>query len=428
MYHVPEWYTQLRDVGLLWQSLGGVMMFWTALPKRNHYKINCGAFWALGALGLFICRRNELLFLNAGTNVYIVYFLCITMVFACCDVSGWTAWMIGASGYLAQHICGNLELAIRTIPRVDQVFEYSNLIVVLDIICYSTVYGLIRRIFRNNSFREDGETSTLQKNMFSLMALLFSFGFYAINQYIRDWGQLTWSELLINSLYATIGGIFLLVMQYGLVRQQRLSADRHVMQTLLHTQADQWQNSLEHIQLVNEKYHDLKKLLGSFRSQTDSKYLDALSDAIDAYDDRISSGHQVADVILTEGRESCRKNGIQLTCYVNGPDLAFLEDMDLYSLLKNALDNAIEAVRDLPAEHARFISMIARREGQFVMLHTENPCSEVLFEEGLPMTKKDSSYHGFGMKSMIRVAAKYGGTLTCSVENNVFYLDVLLLP
>lgn len=428
MYHAPEWYTQLRDVGLLWQSLGGVMMFWTALPKRNHSKINCGIFWVLGALGLYVCRRNGLLFLNAGTNVYIVYFLCIAMVFACCDVSGWTAWMIGASGYLAQHICGNLELAIRTIPRVDQAFEYSNWIVVLDIVCYSIVYGLIRRIFRNNSFREDEETSTLQKIMFSLLALLFSFGFYAINQYIRDWGQLTWSELLINSLYATIGGIFLLVMQYGLIRQQRLSADHHVMQTLLHTQAEQWQSSLEHTQLVNEKYHDLKKLLGSFRSKTDSNYLEALSDAIDAYDDSISSGHQVADVILTEGREICRKNGIQLTCYVNGADLAVLEDMDLYFLLKNALDNAIEAVRDLPAGQARFISMTACREGQFVMLHTENPCSEVFFEDSLPITKKDPSYHGFGMKSMARVAAKYGGTLACSVENNVFYLDVLLLP
>ena len=34
MYHTPEWYARLRDVGMLWQSLGGVAMFWAGVPKR----------------------------------------------------------------------------------------------------------------------------------------------------------------------------------------------------------------------------------------------------------------------------------------------------------------------------------------------------------------------------------------------------------
>ena len=102
--------------------------------------------------------------------------------------------------------------------------------------------------------------------------------------------------------------------------------------------------------------------------------------------------------------------------------------MDTYFLLKNALDNAVEAVCSLSAGKERFISLTARKEGEMVVIHCENPCREVTFSDGLPQTQKDTKYHGFGMKSMERIAARYGGTLSCAVKKNVFYLDVILLP
>lgn len=425
MYHVPEWYSRLRDVGMLWQALAGVMLFWGMLPRRERFKLRCGLFWIAGALGLLLARRAG--WLEQGANVYIVYLMCVSMVFACRRVSAGTAWMVGGTGYLAQHICGNLELAFRTIPSIDRFFGYSNRVVLLDVVCYSAVYALIWRLFRNNGFRESEETSTLQKVMYSLLAALFSLGFYSINQYIRGWEQLGWIEMLTNSLYAAMGGVFLLAMQYGIARRQRITEENQAMRTLLYTQAAQWRDSLEHTELVNEKYHDLKKLLGTFRGKIDVRHLDELSEAIDAYDDHLSTGSQVADVVLTEARERCRKHKIQFTSYVNGADLSFLDDMELYSLLKNALDNAVGAVQELPEGRERFIALTTHRDGEMVLLHTENPCGKVSFEDGLPQTRQDADYHGFGMKSMMRVAAKYGGALTCSVKEGVFYLDVMLM-
>lgn len=428
MYHTPAWYSNLRDVGMLWQALAGVVVFWGALPKRNHHRILCVAFALLGGLVLYLSRQWGLLFVDRGSNVYLVYLLCVVLVLVCCPVSPWTAWMIGATGFLAQQICGNLELALRAIPPIDRAFAFRNSIVLLDVVFYSVGYWLLWRIFRNHSFQEDTESSALQKSMYFLLATLFSLGFYTINQYVRGWESITWIELITDSLYVVMGGIFLLVAQYGMIRSQRVSAENHVMQTLLYAQSSQWQASREYTELVNEKYHDLKKLLSTFRGKVDPAQLDALSQAVDAYDDHVTTGNQVVDVVLTEGRELCRKYGIQLTCYVNGADLSFLEEMDLYSLLKNALDNAMEAVRELPAEREKFISLTARREGDLVMLHTENPCGEVRFVGDLPQTQQDSDYHGYGMKSMMRVAAKYGGMLTCSEKAGVFYLDVVLFP
>ncbi len=426
MYRTPHWYILLRDTGLLWQALGGVMLFWGALPRRKNEKLTCALFWILGAAGLLLARRFDLLLLPFGTNVFIVYFICAAMVFACRKVSPLTALMIGATGYLAQQICGNLELALRSVPAVGRWIDFSSGIVLLDILFFSAGYYLIWFLFRAYAIRDDQELSRTQKIVFSLMAGLFSFGFYSINQYIRGWENLGWSDILLNALYSAVGGIILLVMQYSMVRRQRVMDEKRIIETLLYTQASQWKASLERTQIVNEKYHDLKKMVNSFRGEIDGRHLNAICEAIDAYDDHVLTGNQVADVVLTESRETCRMNKIQLTSYVNGADFSFMDMMDWYSLLKNALDNAIEAVSSLPEGKDRFISLLARRDGNMAILHVENPCGEVDFDGDLPRTRKDRNYHGFGMKSMERVAAKHGGTMTCQVQDHIFYLDVVL--
>lgn len=428
MYHTPDWYSNLRDVGMLWQALGGVAVFWTSLPKRDHYRLFFALFWVLGGTLLWISRRYDLLFLSDGSNVYLVYALSSMFVLVCCKVSVWVALMVGSSGFLAQQICGNLVLALRSVPAIGAAFDYSNLIVVLDIIFFSAGYYLIWRIFRNKSFRDKEDISALQMGVFSILALMLSLGFYTINQYVRVWTNFTPIELTVNSLYGAVGGILLLVMQYELIRQQRLSAEVQAMKAMLRAQEDQWRQGKEHTELVNEKYHDLKKIVNSFRGVLNAGMLQRLSKAIEAYDDQVNTGNGAVNVVLTEARELCRGRKIQFTCYVHGSDLDFMEDLDIYSFLKNVVDNAVEVVERLPEDRERFISLTARSEGGIITLHEENPCGHVVFENGIPKTQQDSDYHGFGMKSMIRIANKYGGAITASEKDGVFYLDAIFMP
>ena len=45
-------------------------------------------------------------------------------------------------------------------------------------------------------------------------------------------------------------------------------------------------------------------------------------------------------------------------------------------------------------------------------------------ENGLPVSDKDSSEHGFGIKSMKLIAEKYGGGISVNTENDKFTLDI----
>ena len=53
MYNAPEWYSDLRSIVLLWLSLGGVMIFWRALPRRRWAGVLCGVFWLAGGASLY---------------------------------------------------------------------------------------------------------------------------------------------------------------------------------------------------------------------------------------------------------------------------------------------------------------------------------------------------------------------------------------
>ena len=115
------------------------------------------------------------------------------------------------------------------------------------------------------------------------------------------------------------------------------------------------------------------------------------------------------------------------TCVVKGDLVWFMDTTDIYSLFGNALSNAIESVSDEPLIDNRCIGVTVQSAGDMLFIHVENYFSgEIELENGLPVTRKDRDYHGFGMKSMERIAYKYGGEISVVAAEEKFNLDVIL--
>ena len=233
--------------------------------------------------------------------------------------------------------------------------------------------------------------------------------------------------ILSESIYQMLCDIFLLLLQFGVMEQRQMRQNVDTMKELLHEQYVQFETSKEKTQLVNEKYHDLKQLLQGFHGKVPAAQMQKLEKELDGYEAISHTGNEILDVILSDKRTLCAQRDIQLTCYVGSADLSFVEELDLYSLFNNILNNAVEAVSQLPPEQERFITLTAHRENNIVTIHAENPCiGTVEFRDGLPQSRRDPDYHGFGMRSMERVAEKYGGSLIAKQSGDVFYLDIIL--
>ena len=226
-----------------------------------------------------------------------------------------------------------------------------------------------------------------------------------------------------------VGMLFLL--QYQLIRVQA-RYERDTLHSIMQMQYQAYQLSQESIDLVNQKYHDLKHQIALLRRQASSEKaeenLNRLEKDIQKYEAQHNTGNPVLDAVLTSKSLTCQNHGIELKCIVNGALLGFMDDMEVAALFGNMLDNAIESVERIDDPARRLIRLTLTGEKGFLRIRIENTCAErISFVDGLPVThKRDKRYHGFGVKSMQRTVEKYGGSLVAEQREDWFILKILI--
>ena len=193
----------------------------------------------------------------------------------------------------------------------------------------------------------------------------------------------------------------------------------------------QYELAKENIALINRKCHDLKHEIAALRSMQDTKLLaDSLSSieqSIQIYDNTIQTGNRVLDTVLTEKSLLCEQEHITWTCMADGTLLDFMDPLELYTLLGNAVDNAIEGVRQIQQVEQRVISVSLAAKGNCAHLQIENFYQGTLtMVQGLPLSTKESDgYHGYGLKSIQDIVERSGGSMAIHTVDNIFCLSIL---
>ena len=89
--------------------------------------------------------------------------------------------------------------------------------------------------------------------------------------------------------------------------------------------------------------------------------------------------------------------------------------VDLYILLGNTLDNAIEACESLPEEE-RYIHLRFGTFHEILFLQIKNP-----YAEDYPQRSKGKN-HGYGLQNVQRCVNKYEGHMATEQKDGVFTL------
>ncbi len=238
------------------------------------------------------------------------------------------------------------------------------------------------------------------------------------------------NEWLIIYLTQLLLGV-ILYLQSEMFKKSAMRQELEVMNMLWKKEQEQYEISRENIALINQKCHDLKHQIRAIRYMNRDEidaYIKEVEDSIAIYESIVKTGNEVLDTILTEKSLYCKERGITVSCVADGSQMGFINTIDLYAILGNALDNAIEAVEKFYHEEKRQIDVMIYRQQQFLVINIVNPTKEIpVFEEELPRTtKKDRFHHGFGLKSIQYMVKKYDGNLNVSVEDGCFFLKILI--
>ena len=172
----------------------------------------------------------------------------------------------------------------------------------------------------------------------------------------------------------------------------------------------------------------LKMLSDRQKDSEQQKLYQSLEEAVSLYDARFHTGNDMLDILLTEKSLYCMQHDISLTCTIDGTPLTDMESADLYSLLGNALNNAIESADRLSNGEKKVISLSIRDKGELLFFQIENYYEgEVEIRDGFPVTsKEDRENHGYGEKSIQNIAKHYGGDIMIQAENGIFALEIVI--
>lgn len=106
-----------------------------------------------------------------------------------------------------------------------------------------------------------------------------------------------------------------------------------------------------------------------------------------------------------------------------------MEYVDIYSLVGNIMDNAIEAVEKIDTDTlSKSITLDISKQGSMTVIRQINQFSgEREYTDNLLKTSKSGNYeHGFGMRSIRYVVQQYGGHMSVNTQNQTFSLTILL--
>ena len=282
------------------------------------------------------------------------------------------------------------------------------------------VYRLLRDRFPGS------ETVDIQNNYLLLFALASTLIVYVVSL----WTTMKEQPTIGLYFFDFFSCLMLVILLLDLFRIRRAERDQMIMERLLRQEQEQHEISRATIDMINRKCHDLRHQIAALRhmgEEEKERSIRQLEKAVMIYDSFPKSGNPDLDIVLAEKSLLAEQQHVSVRCIVDGSKLTFLDLEDMYSLMGNALDNAIEATSKEENEAKRIVTLYAAAKGNLYSIHLENPCArQPLFMDDLPVTSKpDTDYHGFGMRSMRYLCEKYGGALTAGWEDGIFSLDML---
>lgn len=143
-----------------------------------------------------------------------------------------------------------------------------------------------------------------------------------------------------------------------------------------------------------------------------------------------NSGNSTVDAIINFKYAVAKEYGIDFRLKIFIPSELPIEPCEMGVVLGNAIDNAIEAVKECKAkEKVIEISMGIKKESCIIVIKNlyENKIKRNKRGRILSTKREEHRHgHGYGLKSIEKIAEEYWGEVIVDIKDNIFSLTVIL--
>lgn len=250
----------------------------------------------------------------------------------------------------------------------------------------------------------------------------------------RDFPGIQMQEQKLMLLCVSCIWLMCLIM-YFVVQQMSKDNQTKLEYELMKEKEKYSKESIEIIKRSNEELrefkHDLKNYLLPLQEAMETmpqsemaKVWEKINQKIEDVQTLIQTGNSYVDSMINTKITLARSEKVDVKCTILSK-MEGIDDLEFCSVFGNLMDNAIEAERKV-TEKKEIIIFVEEKMG-YLRLEIQNKIEKSVLNENssLNTTKKDTSSHGIGHKSIKRTMQKVGGALKYYETGDLFCAEAV---
>lgn len=250
----------------------------------------------------------------------------------------------------------------------------------------------------------------------------------------RDFPGIQMQEQKLMLLCVSCIWLMCLIM-YFVVQQMSKDNQTKLEYELMKEKEKYSKESMEIIKRSNEELrefkHDLKNYLLPLQEAMETmpqsemaKVWEKINQKIEDVQILIQTGNSYVDSMINTKITLARSEKVDVKCTILSK-MEGIDDLEFCSVFGNLMDNAIEAERKV-IEKKEIIIFVEEKMG-YLRLEIQNKIEKSVLNENssLNTTKKDTSSHGIGHKSIKRTMQKVGGALKYYETGDLFCAEAV---
>lgn len=406
----------------------GMWVLFQILERRSHFLLRLlgvlGIAIVQGAIGLLqipVLNMTSAVFMIVGSTL--LCYRCKKLYFLVYDV------LIAFCGFLTD-VFSVLLLSTYYNSSISSILQEKEYIIIrcsfttlLTFLLCQLLFTLIRKKHAIFSWYE------------AIFYTMLATGEIAVFAYICKYIQAYSSGmfLIFFLLGCLVLDVYIVVVFYriSIVRktekENALLQQQSEMQLEVYSDLQQrYQNSMRTIHDAKRHVRALESLIQSDHLAEAQQYKESLFQKLNELQPSIQCDNPLLSAILNHVFLKAEQRHITLKMDLQGEEqLSMLAGVDLTTIASNLLDNAVDAVSELPEEQRYIHFAVAFQMGE-IMIHVENPTKNDLKREGNTIVSTKEGHLGLGLKNVEMVVEKYKGNFKTYVEDGNFVVAITI--
>jgi len=313
-------------------------------------------------------------------------------------------------------------------PALNIIFIRLAMLLVLFVILFW--------IRRECDFEDTGRISRLRVVIYMLIAVVLI--------YMKQTMKMRYDIKNQFDVFSEIGVYYyaLIILVFGTIvileRTSKLESRRNQLEEVIFMQNYRYQALLERERIEKRMdcfRHDIKNHLCVIRKMADENinvknYVEQLQKNLDESRVIVDTGNSVINGLMVEKLRLAIEHSIHTHIDMDLHDTGFIRDVDLCTIITNAMDNAIEASMLVSESEKRRIHVKAGVKSGFLIFRFANYYEHEIQKtgDGLVTNKCEKEGHGLGIISIQFALEKYNGACYYDTDEKHYFVLKIMIP